>query len=148
MCGIVGYDGVENLTLIKYRSVQNRNTSTRIEILDCINVTQPDIVKQINKWGKGMQTLFLPELHVFENFYNNNVASYEPFSGKYDELQVVGLDLTKRRVFQFGEQPHGFSIYKASRGEILKLELAKAKLDEKYESIVIKTFCELGRLYF
>lgn len=148
VCGIVGYDGVENLTLIKYRNVQNRNTSTRIEILDCINVTQPDIVKQINKWSEEVQTLYLPELHVFENFYNNNVASYEPFSEKYDELQVIGLDLTKRRVFQFSEQPHSFNIYKASRGEILKLELAKAKLDEKYESVVIKTFCELGRLYF
>lgn len=145
---IVGYDAVENLCVLTYRLVQNRDTQTKIEILDCINYIHPNIQEIIERLVGNITTLYLPELYVFESFTNPQISTYEPSTDKYDGVLLQGLDFVKRGLFQFSGKPHGFSVYKSSRGEVLKLELSKAKLDEKFESIVIKTFCELGRLYF
>lgn len=148
ICGVVGYDAVENMCLIKYRIVQNRSTATKVEILDMINLIHPNITQMVESWCREVQTLYLPELYIFESFTNSTISTYELSNDKYDDLMLFGLDLVKRKVFQFGAELHSFSTYKASRGEILKLELSKAKLGEKYESLIVRTFCELGKLYY
>lgn len=157
---ILGYDSVENLVILVFKKVQNKQLKEKVEIFECININKPNLKEVIphilngsflqnlhekttNESYSSCNTIFIPNNPVFDGFFNNLTYEYDESNLKYDDLLLNLLNITNSNLIQFQEKDMQESQYLSSRGEVLKIELNRAKLGEKHESLVIKTLFNL-----
>lgn len=161
----VGYDSLENLVILVFRKVQNKEIQTKIELCECICFNKPDIKEVMASVLNGSfltklqretnnpvystcETIFIPNIPIFDGFFSEKTYSYDMATEKYDEMLLGLLNVVNSKLMQFQQNEMQESQYLSSRGEVLKIELNKAKLGEKYESLVIKSLFNLQNNIF
>lgn len=143
------YNSVDTFVVLIFQEVQNARTQRKLEVQDCIVYERPnmqDILSHIltpSYFKKSLtecQTIYIPDINAFQQLVGSNVYFYDVDSSSYDDKLLKILEASNTELVQFQEAPMSESQYGASRQEVLKVELSKARLGEKYRSAVLEAF--------